>query len=340
MNLMPDSLKLTLNAPKIESSPTSGSPLSMMASTSPPSTALTMRPRPPNRLVPPITAAPTATSRKSFPPVWGSTELSREASRTPATPESTAHITKADIRMRATLIPARRAASALPPTAYRWRPQAVRVSRNVRVTTRISTTSTTQGTPLIEMFALGERFRLNSRVGMPHSTASPPVRSAMTATGAVDTPLRRRALALTKLANAKPPTTRANNTHESGTLMFLLSSATISLSVTRTVPLSFVISSTTPCHIRKLANVTTKDGIPIFETSQPVNSPITSVARMPSNSASGSDQPAFRRVATTAAHTPALKPAARSISPSSRTKLTATAMAMIGPACCSRLPKL
>ena len=43
----------------------------------------------------------------------------RDAKSIPATAASDEHKTKADVRMRLTLIPARRAASALPPTAYK-----------------------------------------------------------------------------------------------------------------------------------------------------------------------------------------------------------------------------
>ena len=79
--------------------------------------ASTGRPLPPNRLVPPMTAAPTAYSRVSPPPVLGVTELTRLASSTPAIAAIVEQRTKQSSRMRATLMPARRAASALPPTA-------------------------------------------------------------------------------------------------------------------------------------------------------------------------------------------------------------------------------
>ena len=52
-------------------------PFSSTAITKPPSTASTTRPLPPKRLVPPMTAAPTANSRVSEPPVDGDTELVR-----------------------------------------------------------------------------------------------------------------------------------------------------------------------------------------------------------------------------------------------------------------------
>ena len=61
-------------------------PLSIIATTRPPITALIILPRPPNRLTPPMTAAPTASSSVSLPPVCGPTELSCEARAMPATP--------------------------------------------------------------------------------------------------------------------------------------------------------------------------------------------------------------------------------------------------------------
>ena len=63
---------------------TSGRPLSIVATTRPPTTVDHL-PRPPNRLMPPMAAAPTARSSVSLPPVCGYTELSCEASAMPAT---------------------------------------------------------------------------------------------------------------------------------------------------------------------------------------------------------------------------------------------------------------
>ncbi len=64
-----------------------------------------------------MTALPTASSRTLLPPVLGSTELPREAATMPPTAARQEQMTKAAIRMNATLMPARRAASGLPPTA-------------------------------------------------------------------------------------------------------------------------------------------------------------------------------------------------------------------------------
>ena len=71
-------------------------PLAMTATTRPPMTASTTRPLPPNRLVPPMTAAPTAYSSVCEPPVVGETELSRLASRMPATAASVEQMMKQD----------------------------------------------------------------------------------------------------------------------------------------------------------------------------------------------------------------------------------------------------
>ena len=64
-----------------------------------------------------MTAAPTAYSRVWAPPVVGEIELSRLASRMPPTAASVDPMMKQSSLIVLTLIPARRAASALPPTA-------------------------------------------------------------------------------------------------------------------------------------------------------------------------------------------------------------------------------
>ena len=92
-------------------------PFATVAITSEPISALITRPRPPNRLVPPITAAAIASSRSVPPPAFRSTELSREAKITPPRPAIAPEIMKTKSRMFRTLMPARLAASAFPPTA-------------------------------------------------------------------------------------------------------------------------------------------------------------------------------------------------------------------------------
>ena len=64
-----------------------------------------------------MTAAPTASSRVSLAPVFESTEFTREARKMPPIAAMNAVQMNADHRTRCTLMPARRAASALPPTA-------------------------------------------------------------------------------------------------------------------------------------------------------------------------------------------------------------------------------
>ena len=82
-----------------------------------PTTVPQMVPSPPIRLVPPRTTAAIASSSNPT-PVFGCAELSRAARTRPASPARTPPRTYTRIWIPARLIPASRAASALPPTAY------------------------------------------------------------------------------------------------------------------------------------------------------------------------------------------------------------------------------
>ena len=74
-------------------------------------------PRPPNSDVPPITAAAIEYSSTWPPPVFVSTERRREARMMPPSTAMNEQSAKHAILTRSTLMPARRAASWLPPTA-------------------------------------------------------------------------------------------------------------------------------------------------------------------------------------------------------------------------------
>ena len=76
-----------------------------------------MWPRPPNSDVPPMTAAAIEYSRIVPPPEFVSTERRREARTMPPSAAIIEQIAKHAIFTLSTLMPARRAASALPPTA-------------------------------------------------------------------------------------------------------------------------------------------------------------------------------------------------------------------------------
>ena len=95
--------------------------------TSAPSRACQTLPRPPNRLVPAITGPAIASSRKSPAPEDWFTASSRDAAMIPPIAAIVDEMTNTITRTRVTLMPARRAASALPPTAKMWRPNVVRV---------------------------------------------------------------------------------------------------------------------------------------------------------------------------------------------------------------------
>ena len=87
-----------------------------------PSSAFQVRPRPPKRLVPPMTAAAmTFISRSPAPALWLAAAILEAQNRPPIAAKVPA-IAKTEIRTAVTLIPARRDASTLPPSAKILRP--------------------------------------------------------------------------------------------------------------------------------------------------------------------------------------------------------------------------
>jgi hypothetical protein len=92
-------------------------PLEIEPITSAPSRAVQTEPRPPKRLVPAITGPAIASSSSSLPPEFWLTARRREAAMMPPIAAIVPAIAKTATRIPLTLIPARRAASALPPTA-------------------------------------------------------------------------------------------------------------------------------------------------------------------------------------------------------------------------------
>ena len=108
-----------------------------------------------------------------------------------------------------------------------------------------------------------------------------------------------------------------------------------------TLPPSPMISSTVPWKARKAARVTTNDGIPTRATSEPMAVPMSRPTARATSTARGHDQPqSVSRVASTAAQTPLVNPADRSISPSSRTNTSPMAITVMGAPWVSRLAKL
>jgi len=100
-------------------------PLAIEPITNAPSKADQALPRPPKRLVPPITAAAIALSNTSPAPEDWLTASRRDPARMPPHAAKAEHKIKTWMRIRSTLMPARRAASALPPTANTYRPNRV-----------------------------------------------------------------------------------------------------------------------------------------------------------------------------------------------------------------------
>ena len=105
--------------------PSRSRPFSTLATTTDPRSTPRARPRPPNKLVPPMTAAAIASSASAPPPVVELTASCREAATIPAIAANVEQKENIAIFTAATLIPARRADLALPPTARMCTPSCV-----------------------------------------------------------------------------------------------------------------------------------------------------------------------------------------------------------------------
>src|SRR5437763_15136475 len=108
--------------------------------TRPPRTPCSGLPRPPNRLVPPMTAA--ATAYRTYWPPWKLLLMpaKSDAYWRIATPAVTEHRANAAVRIMARLRPARRRAPGLPPEAWRYGPTQVRPLGQAKAPTTTSTT--------------------------------------------------------------------------------------------------------------------------------------------------------------------------------------------------------
>ena len=104
-------------------------------------------PRPPKRLTPPITAAAIAFKSRLPGGNVSATELTWAAKMIPPIAAIAPEIANTRMRTRDTLMPARRAASALPPTAYTWRPNVVHFARNVSSTKKKTMITPASGRP-------------------------------------------------------------------------------------------------------------------------------------------------------------------------------------------------
>ena len=123
--------------------------------------------------------------------------------------------------------------------------------------------------------------------------------------------------------------------------MFLFMIDKIASFEMRIVPPSPMISSIAPCRPRKKASDTTKLGIPSRATSSAIVKPITTPVASAARTASGHAQPFSVSVTPRiAAPMPAVKPAERSISPSSRTNTSPMASTMIAAPWLIRFAKL
>ena len=144
-------------------------PLEIEPITSAPSRADHTVPRPPNRLVPAITGPAMASSSRSLAPELWLTASRREAARMPPIADIEPAMANTATRTRLTRMPARRAASSLPPTANTWRPNRVRVTTYCIPPTNAIRISIARGRP---------RSALRIAIAATTATATSTIRSS------------------------------------------------------------------------------------------------------------------------------------------------------------------
>src|SRR5919108_1617487 len=129
--------------------PIRSSPFATLPITSAPRSADHTLPRPPNRLVPPMTAAAIASSVTCPGLIARLAAASRPVWMRPGIAARKPESAKTAIRISRTLMPARRAASALPPTAKMYRPNLVRVVSQAKKITSPSRITPAVGIPAV-----------------------------------------------------------------------------------------------------------------------------------------------------------------------------------------------
>ncbi len=132
------------------------------------------------------------------------------------------------------------------------------------------------GTPLrVAIAGLMARSWVRIAVEISSSAAMPAMRSAMTPTGSVTRPRRARPRCRRNWTSANPATaaTARPQLHPTGRLS-LFSDLMKPSGIEMFLPSPSRFSST-PWKARNAARVTTKDGMPTFDTSRPSSRPIT-----------------------------------------------------------------
>ena len=252
-------------------------PFAMTAITRPPMMASTTRPLPPNRLVPPMTAAPTAYSRVCEPPVCAVAPLSRLAMRMPATAamrradDEAQQPDQLDVDARAPCS-LRVAADGVHVPAERRADQQERQDQEQEQDDRHDDRHALDGRDRRVAAALlaqvvrrqPQRDGQDDDLGGPHRHAR---RSAA----------RWRAGAGSDAASpgrSRPPRPRTSSSRATPASCCCSGRAGPGCGSAMSPP-SPMICSTTPCRPRNAARVTTNEGIPRRATSRPMHRPMT-----------------------------------------------------------------
>lgn len=280
--------------------------------------------------MPPITAAAIAISRVSLLPELWLTAASRLAARMPPAAARVELAANAISRIRVTLMPARRAASALPPTAYMCRPNSVCCRTRSSPTTRVAKMISRSGTP-----------RSADRISTTAASAiaSPPRPSAVRI---VDVTGRSAAIRRRRVISAlavRTPTIRTTISQATGVASQVsLRVATNPSNGRLIVPPLPSRYSISPCQPISPASVTTNDGMPSRVNIHPCSSPISAAPASATTIAASGFQPWLTdRIVMITAARPLTEPADRSISPSSTTMMMPSEIVPVAAICRARL---
>ena len=299
-----------------------------------PSSAAQTVPRPPNRLVPPMTAAAIALSNTSPPPADWLTASRRDAARTPPRAAKNDAIVNTAIRTRSTLIPARRAASALPPTAKIIRPNRVRLATKSMTTMTAMRMTSDSGRPRAGSWS-------STQIATATSTAMTMTRIPRTTIGSDGSSAAARLRRVIKAVPATYTMNRAPSPYATAPEKNVPARLRMNPSLRLSVPVAPSTNSSAPCQAIRPASVTTNAGIRNLVIHRPWKRPMATPTTSADPTAIGPGTPIVTlRTAITADASPLTMPTVKSISPSSSTNTTPTAIVPVAALWSARFVRL
>jgi hypothetical protein len=238
---------------------------------------------------------------------------------TPAIPAVNEQSVNATVRIIRRFTPARRAASALPPIAYTYRPNRVRPRTKVHAARMPNTNRTTHGTPRIGRIRPRSVLQMSTMTTPP--TRPPPIFSAVSPGGGATRPAVRRRASRRHVSTPNSPTMTSITTQPAIGLRLPLAMSFTMESLISTDPPFPRIFSVRPSQKSNPASVTTNEGRPRRVMMEPCRTPIAAQTSRATRIAAHHGQSSPEGLSSSASTTPpraATNPIDRSISPSSK----------------------